>query len=310
MKTITVTVPTDCILSLENIAGAFLNMANELRKKEVSPSGTVMAFVKGKDLEPTPPENENVTLKDCFGPNSIDENKAAKAFGGSSAQLPPPVKIPDPSASFPPTPPATTKIPAPPGAEPKTVNDKSLIPDSNVPPPPTTSLDLGLNIPPTLVVNGVELDTDGRPWDIRIDTKQKTKVKATGKWKLKRGADRVEAQKIIDQLIASMAVRPTIPAPPADDVPEALQHTADVINSVPPPPPEQKTDLTFPEFLQKTTERMQSLHKPNYDAAMKKVLTDMGLDGNILTLMSREDLLPEIDVQMDVIWNQLNGVTA
>ena len=57
--------------------------------------------------------------------------------------------------------------------------------------------------------SGLELDTDGRPWDARIDSGAKSKTK-DGRWKLIRGSDPV----LVEQVKAELtAVAPAVVAP-------------------------------------------------------------------------------------------------
>lgn len=67
---------------------------------------------------------------------------------------------------------------------------------------------------------GVELDSSGLPWDIRIHASTKTK-KADGSWTQKRGSDKAMVAAVEAELrqVMSAAVPGAIPAPPLPDAP-------------------------------------------------------------------------------------------
>lgn len=96
---------------------------------------------------------------------------------------------------------------------------------------------------PTLATaNGTELDAEGLPWDKRINTDSKTKVKA-GTWKNKRGLDPAYVQQVKAELLqakhleanpVAIPAAPITPATPAVAiVPEVTQPVAPVVEAPP-----------------------------------------------------------------------------
>ena len=68
-------------------------------------------------------------------------------------------------------------------------------------------------------LNAVDLDSKGRPWDERIHTKAKTKIKKTGEWKLTRGVDPGLVTQVINELDGKLT-------PVADLAPKAPTNEA------------------------------------------------------------------------------------
>lgn len=160
---------------------------------------------------------------------------AASVFGGKSAP-----SIVDAEAS--PTAPvdttATTSIPTPPGA-----------PVPNVPTPPSAAAPVA---PPTASpAAGVEVDARGLPWDARIHSGGKTKLKS-GNWVNKRGVDESVIKMIEAELAQVMAIpASSSPAPSASvPVPPATPTTP-----IPPAPtvatasPSSEAEEPFPALM-------------------------------------------------------------
>lgn len=85
-----------------------------------------------------------------------------------------------------------------------------------------------------VTLSGVELDSLGLPWDERINTESKLKLKKEGSWKLKRGVDKALVEKVRAELAAAMAAT-------AGDLQEAIntdpgETTAPATAAAPPPP--------------------------------------------------------------------------
>jgi hypothetical protein len=96
----------------------------------------------------------------------------------------------------------------------------TLPPPAVTEPPPATA--------PAL--EGVELDSDGVPWDARIHAGSKLKLAKTQQWKKKKGLDKTVWQQVTDELKAAMAA----PAPPPAATTAAPPPAA--TTAAPPPP--------------------------------------------------------------------------
>ena len=77
--------------------------------------------------------------------------------------------------------------------------------------------------PATTPVPGVELDERGIPWDSRIHARTKTKI-ANGTWKRKRGVTDVEYEKVVAELVQTMAL-PSPKTPEMSPVPASKSAT-------------------------------------------------------------------------------------
>jgi hypothetical protein len=62
---------------------------------------------------------------------------------------------------------------------------------------------------------GAELDIDGRPWDVRIDSSAKTKT-TDGRWKIARNKDKALVEQVKAELLNAVATPPPIVATQAD----------------------------------------------------------------------------------------------
>lgn len=89
---------------------------------------------------------------------------------------------------------------------------------------PATSINVPLkplnnDVNPPVTLDSSKLDTEGVPWDERIHTKARTKVRA-GTWKLKKGSDADVVSKVKAELIQNvqLTANPT-PIPPAPITP-------------------------------------------------------------------------------------------
>ncbi len=227
-----------------------------------------------------------------------DLNKARQVFGTSIAEIPPIPPIPGvppvPVAEIPPVLPSGKKNLAP------------VFPATPDWPEPKKNLE------------GVELDATGLPWDVRINSKssegEKVKVKS-GTWRLKRGADKNLVPVVLAELRAAMNVPEAAPVTP---VATPAIPTVPIVPPVPPVPPvpevsvaaevspvDTPQDVTFPQFVQKVTDRSTTQWGPQYTEAVKKILEAKGIAGLPL-LMARPDLIPEVDCEAEKIWVQLS----
>lgn len=119
--------------------------------------------------------------------------------------------------------------------------------------------------PPVGQPQGVELDSEGLPWDHRIHASSKKKLAKTGAWKLMRGVDQSLVDSVKTELRAVMnvpapqpeAVAPVAPPVPKPQVippapqPEAVAPVAPPAHS---PSFEPAKTVTFPEFMTAVTE--------------------------------------------------------
>jgi hypothetical protein len=177
-------------------------------------------------------------------------------------------------------------------------------PASNV--APVTSAPVAAPVPPA--APGVELDSNGIPWDGRIHSKSKAKVTG-GTWRLRRNLQPGIAEAVTAELKQTMGLPVPVvppqtpvssaapPAPPAPVAPPAppVPPTPDV----PPPPtappvPGSDGPLTFPALLRKITEN--KLTKYACDDAAKKIgLTSFSL------IATRPDLIPALATHLGII---------
>ena len=124
--------------------------------------------------------------------------------------------IPAPEAVFAPTPEATTEV-------------------------PTT---------PTPVASGVDLDSEGLPWDNRIHASSKAFLAKGGGWKKKRGVDPAIVEKVEAELRLVMAQPETrLTEPTAETVPPAPTPAEVTTEATPPPPVAAGSITTFPDLM-------------------------------------------------------------
>ena len=152
-----------------------------------------------------------------------------------------------------PAPPAETEVPAPP-----------ITTETEVPAPPAT----------------IELDENGVPWDVRINTSTKGKT-AKGVWKRKPGIEDDFYNGILSQLKAAQAV----PAPTSLDT--VTQAAAMMAETPPPAHPAPSAITTFAEL----SEAIMTKGIPN--ETVTAAVNQVGLQSYLL-LGGRLDLVPEV----------------
>lgn len=89
-------------------------------------------------------------------------------------------------------------------------------------PAPTTPVPPVVPTPTTVAATGVELDSEGIPWDGRIHQDAKGRMqKGAGAWKVKRGIDKELVEQVKNELRTAMAgaPQPVAPAASADPTP-------------------------------------------------------------------------------------------
>lgn len=167
---------------------------------------------------------------------------------------------------------------------------------------------------------GIEVDSQGLPWDGRIHASTRSKV-ADGTWKMRRGVDEEVVQVVRNELMATMGMEvkpldipspltppPTqifaqVPPPPLAEVPAAPFASA----AVPPAPPitslttetpqagtattASPSELTFPKLMQKITAAFAA--KTLDQAAIAGAVQSVGLP-SLPMLASRPDLVPQV----------------
>jgi hypothetical protein len=165
------------------------------------------------------------------------------------------------------------------------------------PPPPQTET------PP---VTGVDLDSEGLPWDARIHSSAKTKLARGNTWKVKRGTDPALVESVKAELRQLMAVpaqgndAPVAENQPSTTVSDAgqappppppPQTQAETTPPPPPPPAATGVEITFPILMQKITAG--GISKDAVDAACTKhgVLS-------IPLLAARPDLIPAVHAEL------------
>ena len=141
---------------------------------------------------------------------------------------------------------------------------------------------------------GIELDTDGYPWDARIHSSNHEKV-AGGTWRRKRNLDAAILTKVKAELRQAMsAPAALVSAPPvaADDPrfppPPAAQQ-------VPPPPPAPAAQLmSLGDLFKRVTAK--GLKKEVCDAAA----VSLGLP-NFTLVSTRQDLIPALAMALGIL---------
>lgn len=208
---------------------------------------------------------------------------AAEVFGGKSA---PSTAAADPSQTALADTPASTStgasnVPAPPA------------------PPPANSAPPAAPPPPN-PANGVELDKHGLPWDGRIHSREKTKLK-DGAWKYKRGVSDEEVNAVEAQLRGVMA----IPAPATTDAPPPPPPPPSDPSAPPPPQPAPATEgPTFSDFMQKVSEAVAA--QKTSQVAVVATIKRIGIE-NLALLNQRPDLIPQA---MKAIDDLIDGIAS
>ncbi len=158
----------------------------------------------------------------------------------------------------------------------------------DIPPPPG---------PDAAAPEGVDLDKDGLPWDVRIHGKAKKKTVKDGLWTKTRGIEKKSpglVEKVEAELRATMAASPQNPiTPAADDTPPPPA------NDTPPPPADDTPPppaagggsaiTTFAELMARIT--ADKVKQGDVVAAVNTV----GLAG-VPSLGARPDLVPAVAV--------------
>lgn len=212
--------------------------------------------------------------KDLVSPITTEEQAEAAEIDTVAAAVAKSITTtePDAKAVFASKPPAaepTAETTAPPESEPETPADTTQAP-----------------------ANSVDLDADGLPWDERIHSASKTKLKKTEQWKKKRGVDDATVEAVEAELRAVMAIPAGTPAaetptsaPPPPAAPTQEQAAADPTDATPPAAPAAIT--TFPQLMTAITKA--GLDQATITAGLQKV----GLPA-LPVVATRPDLIPQL----------------
>jgi len=130
----------------------------------------------------------------------------------------------------------------------------------------------------TMPASGVDLDTEGMPWDARIHASTKTKTQA-GVWKAKKGASAPTVEAVRAELKALMSVQaPAMPAaPPAMPIPGV--------------PADNAAPVTLSHLMTIVTNAMLNGTLPQ--SSMLETIQAMGLP-SIPSLSQRPDMIPAV----------------
>lgn len=171
---------------------------------------------------------------------------------------------------------------------------------SNAPVPPVPPVENAASLvvpPPPNHAPGVEVDSKGLPWDHRIHSREKTRLKSDNSWKYKRGVDDATIKEVEAQLRAVMAV----PSPPpastvtAPDNTETATPVSTVTASAsdapppPPPPPPAEDEQTFKDLVRMITEAVTGGRTTQL--AVIETIKKVGVE-SLPTLAVRPDLIP------------------
>lgn len=158
-------------------------------------------------------------------------------------------------------------------------------------------------VAPAADVTSTTLDKSGLPWDARIHASSKT-MNADGTWRLRRGADKAEVDRVTAELQKLMAIPAPaasgpqlVPAPPIQ-IPPAVVNTA--IAPIPPPPAADATSnrQQFVDLIGRASKAVGE-GKVSQDQ-INVCLRGLGLE-NLPSLGIRLDLVPAACQLIDAI---------
>lgn len=147
----------------------------------------------------------------------------------------------------------------------------------------------------TAIVSGVELDSENLPWDVRIHSSSKAKIK-DGTWKLKRNLDPQLVEEVKAELRGVMAIPAVEPKTNVDTNPFSVSTVNKLIEAgnggtaiaPPPPAPAQSEGITtFPDL-------MKAITSAKLDSEfVKSVLAQFEIPAMPI-LATRPDLIPAV----------------
>ena len=190
------------------------------------------------------------------------------------------------------TPPAPPETPA---ATNTTLDGAANMGSETTTPPAPPETPAATNTPPL----GVDLDSDGLPWDGRIHGSAKKKLAKDQTWKKIRNVDPALVEQVEAELRAAMAAatppaETTPPAPP--ETPAIVETTTPAAETTPPAPPATPaTEITFPVFMSKVTNAM-ALGTLT-DVMILAAVNKHGL-ASLPLLSARPDIIPAVDAEL------------
>lgn len=288
---------------LRALSTLFLTLAGDV-------ASAAAVTVTGNDVKIAPLDHPSAGA-DIIGKVETPKTDAeiAKAVFGGNVQSVPGSAVAGPS----PTVPAATLD----------TSTASTAPLPPVPPAVPLAPTVAHPAPPVPPVPGVELDADGFPWDGRIHSSTKAKIKS-GQWKIKRGVDDSVIKSVEAELravlgtsapdpmaqfktAAQLGIVPP-PPPPADIATGPGTFTASPSSApaiVPPPPPPSAptaaaiaAGMTFPQFCGRVTNALttKELTQEQVAAALGK----HGLAG-LPTLAPFPHLVPKVAAELGFV---------
>ena len=266
MKSISITVPMD-YAALTRASDMLRGMAIDVRQGADEPLNTDWA--RGTSASCTAVDDQNAP-----DPNhaAAEEKDAATVFGSqpgkpaTTGESAPSAEEAGPADS-----PNEPAQPAPAAASPGEANEATGTP-------------------------GVELDSDGLPWDARIHAGSKTKLKKSQQWKPKRNVDPDLKAEVEAELRAAMGAggepaKPAAPAAPAEPAkPAAPAEPAKPAAPAAPAEP-QGAITTFPALMSRITAA--GITQERASAAAK----NQGLP-SLPLLATRPDLIPAVAAEL------------
>lgn len=273
MSSITITVPMD-YYALTRASDMLHGMALDVDKQ--------LPYSSLKEsLTETAPATQDAAPIDPVATDQ-EEKDAASVFGSQPGKTET-------------APTATAPEPAPPA---ETTPPPAAIVEAPAPAPSAMEAAATTTSAPT----GVDLDSDGLPWDSRIHAGSKGKLAKTGQWKKKRGVDPALVEKVEAELHAAMAAGPANPVEAAAPTPapavEAHSAPAAPAPAPAPAPPVEEAKpsatgaiTTFPALMQKITAA--GVSQSDVTAAVNK----QGLPALPL-LAARPDLIPAVAAEL------------
>jgi len=172
-------------------------------------------------------------------------------------------------------------------------------------PPPVVEAGIPASVnAPTATSSGVELDAEGLPYDARIHSSSREKIK-NGTWKVKRGTGETFVVQVKNELRAALgapAASPRVNTYPQPETPPVIIPAGEAWpfptpNAAPVAPPVTPTGpTTLPEFMKQVGAGISSgkIAESDVHAACAK----HGVQFH--TLAARPDLIP-------TVWGELNG---
>jgi hypothetical protein len=224
---------------------------------------------------------------------------AASVFGGAAA----------PSVPVPPPAPSTAVVAPPPTAPAAPTAGSPPLPPVGLPPAPPTVPAAAAPAAPAAPTSpaGIELDSEGVPWDGRIHGSTKAK-NADGTWRQKRGLNDPALKKRVEAELKAALAAGTLTAAAAAPVapPPVVVPPAPPAAAVAPPPA--AVAETFPTLIARLTPHL----RPDRltDARIAQVLASLGQNPpitGIAQLAVRPDLVPAAGAAFDAVLASLPG---